>query len=105
MAKHAEASKMGADGAGGKPGLWSWHLIPTSCRLSEQLQGRILLLNCNVEFEKDRKPLKDSLNNFEKKKLQPVSVFKVILSLRLQPEGTDICDAHACYNKICIYFF
>lgn len=67
MAKHAEASKMGADGAGGKPGLWSWHLIPTSCRLSEQLQGRILLLNCNVEFEKDRKPLKDSLNNFEKK--------------------------------------
>lgn len=51
MAKHAEASKMAADGAGGKPGLWSWHLIPTSCRLSEQLQGRILLLNCNVEFE------------------------------------------------------
>lgn len=29
-----------------KPGLWSWHLIPTSCRLSEQLQGRILQLSC-----------------------------------------------------------
>lgn len=35
----------------GKPALWSWHLIPTSCRLSEQLQGRTLLLNCNDQFE------------------------------------------------------
>lgn len=59
LAKHAEASKMGAEGVGvgGKPGLWSWHLIPTSCRLSEQLQGRTLLLNCNDQFEQDRKPL------------------------------------------------
>lgn len=34
-----------------KPGLWSRHLIPTSCRLFEQLQGRILQLNCNDHFE------------------------------------------------------
>lgn len=34
-----------------KPGLWSWHLIPTSCRLSEQLQGRTLQLNCNDQFD------------------------------------------------------
>lgn len=52
LAKHAEAFKMGAEGVeGGKPALWSWHLIPTSCRLSEQLQGRTLLLNCNDQFE------------------------------------------------------
>lgn len=31
---------------GPKPGLWSWHLIPTSCRLSELLQGRTLRLSC-----------------------------------------------------------
>lgn len=36
---------------GSKPGLWSWHLIPTSCRLSEQLQGRTLQLSCNDQFD------------------------------------------------------
>ncbi len=36
---------------GPKPGLWSWHLIPTSCRLSEQLQGRTLQLSCNDQFD------------------------------------------------------
>lgn len=34
---------------GPKPGLWSWHLIPTSCRLFEQLQGRTLQLGCNSQ--------------------------------------------------------
>lgn len=72
MAKHAEASKMGADGAGGKPGLWSWHLIPTSCRLSEQLQGRILLLNCNVEFETRQETFNRRVwLNMKKNHLQP----------------------------------
>lgn len=32
---------------GPKPELWSWNLFPTSCRLSEQLQGRTLQLSCN----------------------------------------------------------
>lgn len=34
-----------------KPALWSWHLIPTSCRLSEQLQGRTRQLSCNDQFD------------------------------------------------------
>lgn len=50
MQKHLKWEQKGW-GWGGKPGLWSWHLIPTSCRLSEQLQGRTLLLNCNDQFE------------------------------------------------------
>lgn len=78
LAKHAEASKMAAEGVeGGKPGLWSWHLIPTSCRLSEQLQGRTLLLNCNDQFETRQV-------TFEK------SGISVILSVTVQSENVHI---------------
>lgn len=37
-----------------KPGLWSWNLIPTSCRLAERLQGRTLRLNCKDQFTKPK---------------------------------------------------
>ncbi len=50
-AKHA-VTHLEWEQMGPKPGLWSWHLIPTSCRLSEQLQGRTLQLSCNDQFDK-----------------------------------------------------
>lgn len=49
-AKHA-TTHLEWEQMGPKPGLWSWHLIPTSCRLSEQLQGRTLQLSCNDQFD------------------------------------------------------